>query len=176
MKKEIKFILSIIVIVMILLSSYKISNSPLINLITRNETTGKIEYVSISSNWNSEEIDTFISDDFKLYNADSDSFSSYISNNKVLNKINNIALEDSAGTIVKNDEIITGIFESAEKIEHDILEFQIFKVVENYFVLVKLNVNWQSPCDLYEYDTVDKELKLLHKFQDVDIIGLSLAD
>ena len=85
MKKEIKFILSIIVIVMILLSSYKISNSPLINLITRNETTGKIEYVSISSNWNSEEIDTFISDDFKLYNADSDSFSSYISNNNLNN-------------------------------------------------------------------------------------------
>ena len=141
MRKEIKLTLSLIVIFMIVLNSYKISNSPLVNLITRNETTGEIEYVSISSNWNSEEIDTFISDDFKLYNANPDSFSSYISNNKVLNKINNSALKDSAGTIVQNDEIITGIFQSAERIEHEILEFQVFKVVENYFVLVKLNVN-----------------------------------
>ncbi|HFL3828469.1 TPA: hypothetical protein ACG3RW_003826 [Clostridioides difficile] len=39
---------------------------------------------------------------------------------------------------------------------------------------MKLNVNWQSPCDFYEYDKTVKELKLLHRFQGIDIIGLSL--
>ncbi len=103
-------------------------------------------------------------------------FLSYISDNKVLNRINKIALEDSDGNVVDNDEIITGIFQAAEKLEHDIWEFQIFKVLDKYFVLVKLNVNWQSPCDFYEYDKTEKELKLLHRFEGVDIIGLSLPN
>jgi hypothetical protein len=119
-------------------------------------------------------MDAFTSDDFQIYNADSRSFSSYISNNKVLNRVNKIVLEDSDSNVIDNDEIITGIFQSAEKLEHDIWEFQIFKVLDNYFVLVKLNVNWQSPCDFYEYDKTEKELKLLHRFQGIDIIGLSL--
>ena len=148
----------------------------LVNLITKNETSGEIEYVSIYSHGSSKETDAFKSEDFELYTADSPSFTSYISNSKVLNKINKIVLTDSSGNIVDNDEIITGIFQSAEQIEHDIWEFQIFKVLDDYFVLVKLNVNWQSPCDFYEYDIANKELKLLHKFQGIDVVGLSLPN
>ncbi|MGX7394687.1 hypothetical protein [Carnobacterium mobile] len=174
MKNKFKLILFVVVIIIIVSSLYITSKDLLVNLITKNETTGEIEYVSIYSNGSSKETDVFKSEDFKLYNADSTSFSSYISNGKVLNKVNKIMLKDSSGNVVDNDEIITGIFHSAEKIEHDIWEFQIFKVLDDYFVLVKLNVNWQSPCNFYEYDIADKELKLLHKFQDIDVIGLSL--
>lgn len=174
MKNKSKIILFTIVIIMFVLSSCKTSKNPIINLITKSETSEEIGYVSIYSNRKIKKTDAFISDDLQIYNADSRSFSSYISNNAVLNRLNKIVLEDSDGNIVDNDEIITGIFQSEEKLEHDIWEFQIFKVLDNYYALVKLNVNWQSPCDFYEYDKIDKELKLLHRFEGVDIIGISL--
>ena len=176
MRNKSKIILFIIVILtfIFILSSCKTSKTLVANLATKSETTDEIEYVSIYSNGKSKKIDLFISDDFQIYNADSRSFSSYISNNTVLNKLNKIVLKDSDGNVVDNDEIITGIFQAAEKLEHDIWEFQIFKVLDNYYVLVKLNVNWQSPCDFYEYDKVNKDLKLLHRFQGVDIIGITL--
>lgn len=174
MRNKFKLILFLVVIAIIVSSLYISSKELLINLITKNETSGEIEYVSIYSHGSSKETDTFKSEDFELYTADSASFTSYISNNKVLNKINKIVLTDSSENIIDNDEIITGIFQSAEQIEHDIWEFQIFKVHDDYFVLVKLNVNWQSPCDFYEYDIANKELKLMYSFDSIDVIGLSL--
>lgn len=177
MRNKSKIILFTIVILIatFILSSCKTSKTLLINLITKSETSDEIEYVSIYSNGKSKKIDHFISDDFQIYNADSRSFSSYISNNTVLNKLNKIVLKDSDGNVVDNDKVITGIFKSAEKLEHDIWEFQVLKVLDNYYALVKLNVNWQSPCDFYEYDKTNEELKLLYRFEGVDIIGISLA-
>ena len=174
MKNKFKLILFLVVLVIIVSSLYISSKDLLVNLITKNETSGEIEYVSIYSHGSSKKIDAFKSEDFELYTADSTSFTSYSSKNKVLNKINKIVLTDSLGNTVDNDEIITGIFQSAEKIEHDIWEFQIFKVLDDYFVLVKLNVNWHSPCNFYAYDITSKELKLVHRFEDIDVIGLSL--
>lgn len=78
-------ILFTIVIIMFVLRSWKTSKIPLINLITKSETSGDIKYVSIYSNRKSKKTDAFISDDLEIYNADSRSFSSYISNNTILN-------------------------------------------------------------------------------------------
>lgn len=177
MRNKSKIILFTIVILIatFILSSCKTSKTLVANLITKSETSEEIEYVSIYSNGKSKKIDHFISDGFQIYNADSRSFSSYISNNTVLNKLNKIVLKDSDGNVVDNDKVITGIFKSAEKLEHDIWEFQVLKVLDNYYALVKLNVNWQSPCDFYEYDKTNEELKLLYRFEGVDIIGISLA-
>ncbi|MER2226942.1 MAG: hypothetical protein ABS916_07810 [Carnobacterium sp.] len=174
MKNKFKLILFLVVIVIIVSSLYISSKDLLVNLVTKNETSGEIEYVSIYSHGSIKETDTFKSEDFELYTADSTSFTSCISNSKVHNKINEIVLTDSSGNSVDNDEIMTGIFQSAEQIEHDIWEFQIFKVSDSYFVLVKLNVNLQSPCDFYEYDIANKELNLIHRFDDIDVIGLSI--
>lgn len=174
MKNKFKLILFLVIFVMIVSSLYISSKDLLVNLITKNETSGEIEYVSVYSHGSNRKIDAFKSEDFELYTADSTSFTSYIANSKVLNKVNKIVLTDSSGNTIDNDEIITGIFQSAEKIKHDIWDFQIFKILDDYFVLVKLNVNWHSPFDFYAYDTTDKELKLLHRFEDADVIGLSL--
>lgn len=174
MSKVVSFIIVVIVFVFIL-SSCETSEKWVLNLITKNEITEEIEYVSIYSNGKSEKIDKFISDDIEIYNADSDCFISYISKNKVLNKLNKIVLKDSDGNTVDNDEIITDVFQSAEKIKHDIWKFKIIKIDDDYFAVVKLNVNWESPCDFYEYDKTEKKLKFLHSFDSVDIIGLSLT-
>lgn len=174
MKNKFKLILFLVVLVIIVSSLYISSKDLLVNLITKNETSGEIEYVSIYSHGSSKEIENFKSVDFERYTADSTSFTSYISNSKVLNKVNKIVLTDSSGNSVDSNEILTEIFRSAEKIEHDIWDFQILKVLDDYFVLVKLNVNWHSPCDFYAYDITSKELKLVHRFEDIDVIGLSL--
>lgn len=172
--KNKSIVLFIAISVMIILSSCKSSKKVVINLITKSESSEEIGYVSIFSNGKSKKIEAFVTEDFQRYNTDSNSFSSYIKNNTVVNKLNKIVIEDSHGNVVSNDEIITGIFKSAASLEHDIWEFQIFKVVDEYFALVKLNVNWQSPCDFYYYNKTDKTLKLLERFEGVDIIGLSL--
>jgi|LSQX01.1.fsa_nt_gb hypothetical protein len=174
MKNKSIIVLFIAVSIMLILSSCKSSKNVVVNLITKSESSEEIEYVSIYSNGKAKKIDPFVTDDFQRYSADSRSFSSYISNNTVFNRLNKIVIEDSSGNIVDNDEIITGIFKSAESLEHDIWEFQIFKVLDDYFALVKLNVNWQSPCDFYYYNKTDKTLKLLERFEGVDIIGISL--
>lgn len=174
MKNKYKVVLFIAITIMIILSSCKSSNELVMNLITKGESTEEIEYVSIYSNGKAKKIDPFVTGDFKLYNANSSSFTSYISGNRVLNRLNKIEVKDSHGNDVDNDEILIGIFRAAENIEHDIWQFQIFKVFDDYFILVKLNVNWRSPCDFYEYNQTDKTLNLLQRFEGIDIIGLSL--
>lgn len=178
MRNKTKIILFIMIIVMliimIILSSWKTSKYLIVNVITKSETSDEIKYVSIYPNEKSKKIDKFTSDDFQIYDAEYGCFSSYISNNGVLNRLKKIVLKDSNGNLVENDEIIIGIFQSAEKLKHDIWQFQVFRIRDEYFALVKLNVNWQSPCDFYEYNKDDKTLKLLKRFEGVDIIGLSL--
>ena len=174
MKNKTKILFFIIFIIILIFTLCKTPKELVVNLITKSETSEEIKYVSVYSNRKSKKIDPFISNDFETYNADYRCFSSYISGNRVLNRLNKIVLEDSKGNLVDNDEIITGIFQSAEKLEHDIWEFQIFKVLDDYFALVKLNVNWQSPCDFYQYNKTDKTLNLLKRFEGVDIIGISL--
>ena len=174
MKNKSRIIIFFALTIMIIVSSCNPSKKAVINVITKSESSEEIEYVSIYSNKKAKRIKPFVTNDFQLYNADSRSFSSYISENTVLNRLNKIVVEDSHGNPVHNDEIITGIFKSAASLEHDIWEFQIFKILDDYFVLVKLNVNWQSPCDFYQYNKTDKTLNLLHRFEGIDIIGLSV--
>lgn len=173
-KIHIKILILIIAVVLVLKFSLFESNStPVLYVITQSETTHELEYIGIRSKWKSEKTSRFESDDFHLYKADPFCFISDVSNNKVRNKLNKIVLKDSKGNTVDNDEMFTEIFQSAEKIKHDIWEFQVIKSNDDYFALVKLNVNWQSPCDFYKYDKTKKELELLHRFDAVDIVGLS---
>lgn len=172
--KIVVFIMLVIVLIIIFIStSYKTSKYLLVNLITKDEMSDEIEYIAVYPNKDSKKIDKFVSDDFQTYNADHGCFTSYIDNNKVFNKLNKIALEESLGNDA-DEEIIKRIFQVASKLEHDIWQFQIFRVDDKYFALVKLNVNWQSPCDFYEFDKTNGSLNLLKRFEGVDIIGISL--
>ena len=175
MKYILKIILLVIVTITIVstLIVHEPPGDPILNLITKDEVTEEIEYVSICSNRKLDKIDKFTSDAIEIYNGNSQSFVSYVSENKIYNKANAISLKDSNGHAVDNHDIIKGIVASAENIKHSILDLQIIKLNDDYFALVKLNVNLHSPCDFYEYDKTEKELKLLYGFESVDIIGLS---
>ena len=177
MKKIFVKVLIFIVFVLFIFksSTYETHNKHTLNVITRSETTNELEYIAIHSRWKTEKINKFVSDDFQLYYADPDCYTSYSSNNKVRNKLNKITFKDLDGNILENNEIFKEIFQSAEEIEHSIWELQIIKSKNDYYVLVKLNVNWHSPSDFYRYNKDEKKLELLHNFEDVDIVGLTLS-
>ena len=105
MKNKSIIVLFIAVSIMLILSSCKSSKKEIIRLITKSESSEEIEYVSIYSKGKAKKTDPFVTDVFKIYNADSSSFSSYITNNTVFNRLNKIVIEDSSGNIVDNDEI-----------------------------------------------------------------------
>ena len=54
--------------------------------------------------------------------------------------------------------------------------FDIYELEGRYFAFIKLNVNWQDPCYLYEYDAGSDKLKELTVWQDVDLVGLHLIE
>lgn len=173
---KIRYIIAIVFIVIsaihFMINPSEDFGSTSLKVITRGESTNEVNYIAIDSNGNSREINKFVSDELKIYNASSRCFSSYIENNKVRNKLIEIEFDDIDDSL-KTDEIVRDICMSAERLEHAIWEFQIFKLADDYFALIKLNVNWHSPCDLYQYDINEKELKLLYSFDSVDIIGLA---
>lgn len=174
MKNKSKIVVFMAVITIFILTSCKKYDPLGISLIIKDDISDQTEYVSLYSDEKSKEIDRFVSDDFEAYSGNLNTFSTYIFDSKVSNEINEIILEDSNGKIVKNNEEIIGIYKAAEQLEHDIWQFQIFKVMDRYFTLVKINTNWQSPCDFYEYNKTDKTLNLLSRFDGIDIIGISL--
>ena len=74
------------------------------------------------------------------------------------------------------DSTLTDILTAAaDEIKHDIIQFDILKDGESYFTVVKLNVNWQSPCELYQYDQNTRHLNRLYRWDSVDIVGIALA-
>ena len=65
---------------------------------------------------------------------------------------------------------------AADSIEHVIWKFKIFKDNDNYFAFIWLNVNWFSPCELYEYDINNQSIRQLCEWDEIDIVGISVPD
>ena len=174
MLNKFTFIFCMVLVLSSLLIACDASEEVGIHVMVENEETKGLAYYAILEDQKVEAIDAFVSDEFQLYTASSDSCSSHMDKEGVLNQVNKMALEDLDGHIIINDKTMIDIFKAAEDIEHDIWRFQIIQSGDRYFLLVKLNVNWQSPCDLYEFDVVNKKLKLLYSFDGINFIGLSL--
>ena len=59
------------------------------------------------------------------------------------------------------------------EIDHAIFDFQIIVVNgQRYFAFVKLNVNWQDPCTLYEYE--GGELRELAQWDNMRLLSVDL--
>ena len=73
-------------------------------------------------------------------------------------------------------EIIKNLMQCvADTAEHDFFSVTIIIDDGKYFVFEELNVNWQSPCLLYQYDTDAGALQELSRWEDVKLQGISLA-
>lgn len=175
MKRISAFFFTCIMMVAILVScGYE---SPVLKVMLQTEKSDEAayEYMAVYDSGKSSVIDAFVSDDAAFYTAESGNFASSIVNNAVINTFESTLLIDDYGNKKNADEMMTAIMQStADKIDHDIIQFTIINDENRYFVFVKLNVNWQSPCILYEYDAETSGLTELCRWDGVDLVGISI--
>ena len=174
MKKPIKYTILLLITVMIAIVLGYPNSKPMLNLVTRNEETNEIEYLSVYSNKKVKKIKEFESEKIEILKTEPGTFTFYISDNRGLNKLNNTVLRDSKGMDVEINDDLNNILKLSEKIEHDISKYEIITFNNRYFVIVGLNVNWQSPNEFYEYDAKKMTLNKLTTLQGIDVTGISL--
>lgn len=173
MKKSIRYIFLIIIIAILLVTAWNKSGTPVLNLITEDETTEKVNYITVKSNKRKNKRKVFESDDFTIYTADKNSFTSHISGSKVVNELNEVTIRNIEGNKIEANEDITNLFKAVSEIDHDIWRLDVIEYDNRLFALVYLNVNWQSPNDFYEYNKETKTLEKLTRLQNEFIIGIA---
>ena len=155
-----------------------------INVITTKETNEWEEkdetdkkYYAVYSNGVYRETEKFIPNDVIEYYVGTETFSSEIVGNRIVNKVIKPTVRDNNDALINPDDRILGIINAAaNSIEHDIWKFEIIKDKDKYFAFIWLNVNWSSPCELYEYDIENKSIHQLCEWDEVDIAGISVPD
>lgn len=155
-----------------------------IKVITTKETNGwekkdesEKKYYAVYSNGTYLETEKFDPDDVIKYHVGTETFSSEIVGNRIINKVINPTVRENNDALINPDDRILGIINAAaNSIEHDIWKFEIIKDKNKYFAFIWLNVNWSSPCELYEYDIKNKSIHQLCEWDEVDIVGISVQD
>lgn len=133
------------------------------------------KYYAVYRNGGYLETDRFKPDDVTEYHVDTNTFSSKIVANGIVNEVVMPVVRDNNDAPVKPDDRILGIiYAAANKIKHSIWRFEIFNEGDKYFVFIWLNVNLVSPCELYEYDIDNKTIHQLCEWDEVDIVGISV--
>ena len=112
-------------------------------------------YETVCASGKSRACDAFTPDACVFYTADYADFDTSALRSHRVNTLVATTLYDSVGNVVEPDEtMIAMMHAAADQIDHAIFDFQIIVVNgQRYFAFVKLNVNWQDPCTLYEYES-----------------------
>ena len=136
--------------------------------------TADYQYMSVYNDGNCAKTETFHLNDSAFYTATYGDFHSSVVNNKIVNTLESTVLIDSKGKIIEADEIMTEIMQvAADTINHDIWQFQIIVDEKRYYAFILINVNWQSPSILYQYDAATAKLIELCCWDGVDLVGIS---
>ena len=151
------------------------TSNPVVRAITSKPGTDKKEYSIVYDNSQIEATSEFTPDETIILYADNDDFSANVENRKVNVRLDGTKLTDDTGDPYDTDDVIRSLMKSiADNAEHDIFDVSIIIDDDRYFVFEKHNVNIQTPCVLYEYDTTAKVLNELCRWEDVDLIGISV--
>ncbi len=132
-------------------------------------------YLAVYPHGETAEIGEFDPDTAAFYTAAHGDFFSSIENNRVRNALIATTLIDTNGNQVEADRTIAAMMQAAaDTITHDIWKFHAITVGSRCFAFVELNVNWQSPCILYEYDAAQSSLTELCRWDGVELVGISV--
>lgn len=175
-KKQWKKIVVLFVFLMFLCTACG-KAEPVVKVITVSETdeTAGPEYSIVYNNGKSKATDAFSADDAEFYTVSRESFTHDIVDNHIQNSIENLVVTDKDGNVAETDETVTAVIElTVEKMEHSITKLTVIQAKEECFVVVHLNVNLWSPCELYRYDSAAGDLEELEQWDNVDIIGIAL--
>ena len=154
-------------------------STPIVSVITslesRESGSPEYEYYDVLENGKVRKTEAFSPDRVVRLDALHENFSSKIAGNSVVNELHGTVITDQNGNTVPADDTLTDILNAAAgTIRHDMMQFDILKDGDNYFTVVKLNVNWQSPCELYRYDCTAATLEKLYSWDSVDVAGIAL--
>lgn len=174
--KRIIIMVSTMLLIILAAGCGTIAASPVIKTITVKNSTEENEYSIIYDNGKKETVDEFIPDDALFLYVDNEDFSSNIRNGRVHVGLEATKLTDSDGNIYDADEMLQTIMQCiADSAEHEIFDVTIIIYEGGYYVFEKHNVNIQTPCVLYEYDTATMVLNELCRWNDVDLKGISIC-
>lgn len=166
------FILCLLGIVVKIIIRNDFTNS--IHVATKSEAND-LNYYEINDKGVKRNVDVFVLDDAMVINVN-DCYDSYIDNNKVLNKLtidSCVLISDNEERIEISNELQV-VIESISKLEHDMLDVRLFKIKEEYYVVVEFNVNIWSPYSLYYFDKDKEKLKEIYTFDGEDIVGIKI--
>lgn len=151
------------------------TSNPVVKAVTSKPGTDEKEYSIVYDNGKIEATSEFTPDETIILYADNDDFSANVENGKVNVRLDGTKLTDDTGDPYDTDDVIRSLMKSiADNAEHDIFDVSIIIDDDRYFVFEKHNVNIQTPCVLYEYDTTAKVLNELCRWEDADLIGISV--
>ncbi|MBQ6320491.1 MAG: hypothetical protein IJI23_12005 [Lachnospiraceae bacterium] len=173
--KKMRIVLFLAVLTVILGGCGTTTSNPVVRAITSKPGTDKKEYSIVYDNSQIEATSEFTPDETIILYADNDDFSANVENGKVNVRLDDTKLTDDTGDPYDTDDVIRSLMQDiADNAEHDIFDVSIIIDDDRYFVFEKHNVNIQTPCVLYEYDTTAKVLNELCRWEDVDLIGISV--
>ncbi|MBR4573718.1 MAG: hypothetical protein IKO16_02300 [Lachnospiraceae bacterium] len=151
------------------------TSNPVVRAITSKPGTDEKEYSIVYDNGKIEATSEFAPDEAIVLYADSDDFVANTENGKVNVRLDDTKLTDDTGNPYDTDDVIQSLMQDiADNAEHDIFDVSIIIDGDRYFVFEKHNVNIQTPCVLYEYDTATKVLDELCRWDDVDLKGIAI--
>lgn len=141
-----------------------------------NRKESEIRYYSLASNGRICLTAAFEPDTATTYTVPYGCFKSYADGNKILNRLDHMALEDKNRNQVPVSETQAKIFQRIAELEHSMLNIRFIETGGQTFVYLELNVNLWTPCCLYWYDCEADALVLLHEWDAEEVVGLRLRN
>lgn len=173
--KKMRIVLILAVLTVILGGCGTTTSNPVVRAITSKPGTDEKEYSIVYDNGKIEATSEFAPDEAIVLYADSDDFVANTENGKVNVRLDDTKLTDDTGNPYDTDDVIQSLMQDiADNAEHDIFDVSIIIDGDRFFVFEKHNVNIHTPCVLYEYDITAKGLNELCRWEDVDLIGISV--
>ena len=146
--------------------------------IMSNRKEAETRYYSLASNGRIRLTEAFEPDAATTYTVPHGCFESYIDRdkNKVLRRLDHMALEDENQNQVPVSETQAKIFHRIAGLEHCMYGIRFIETGGQTFVYLELNVNLWTPCCLYWYNDEADALVLLHQWDAEEVIGLRLRN
>ncbi len=179
MKKYYKIIPigALIILVLLLFINYLYINdyTNSIYVMTQKDESGKIAYYEINDRKNYREVEKFKPAKSKVLTLNNCYNMKKVKEESETSLEELCTLRDSQNDAVYLTQDLRNIVSLiGKKVHHEILVGKVIILDDDYYVVIRTNVNWYSPCDLYKYNKEKKELEIIYNFNKEEVVGIKL--
>ncbi len=126
------------------------------------------KWYTVASGRRKMETEAFEPDDMEIYEVRGLSFWE--------NRIGRLKITDSKGERIAVTKELYNICDAMQYIDHDILYLTIFRIGDELFAGVALNVNLWMPYEFYYYNKPSGRLVFLYEFADRSVVSIRMLD